>query len=92
MSTHIICDSCRCVIYQTKGAVSWDFQIAHWDTTKKESLQHLCKGCAMKVAMALLPLLPDLAGYIEPDVFQHEREVDGRGSITTAYLTHDEGV
>ena len=80
MSRHLICDSCHSVIYEDKkyeshpNYVALELAIANrYNDAYKLSL-HLCKGCDMKVAKALLPILPNIAGYIEPNVFVKEDE------------------
>ena len=74
MSIHKICDSCKKIIYDGKydrgGCVLLEIQVTNrYHKLESENFSlHLCESCDMKVARALVKLLPNVAYRIEPNV------------------------
>ncbi len=73
MSIRTLCDACNKVISGTSCRVEVKvvnrYRPVHEQENRDSALIDLCEGCDMKVAEALKPLLPQLAGRIEPNVF-----------------------
>ncbi len=73
MSIHMLCDMCDKIIYDdcvSKPTLLKLEIITRYQTSldKPATYQlHICKGCDLKLAKAILPYLPSVAYYIEPN-------------------------
>ena len=69
MSTHKLCDVCNRIIYQDQSSAVMEIAITNrYAQDQRKQHYDICKGCDMKLAEALLKLLPKLAYGIEPNV------------------------
>jgi len=83
MSIRMLCDCCNKIIYDKgtgqkatlKVEITNRYNTNDWETYKHEL--HLCEGCDLQIAKALVRVLPNIAGDIEPNVF-HEPEWENR--------------
>ena len=68
MSLRTLCDCCGNVIYNDKGKTTIKITISNrYGPTKGEESLDLCENCDIKIATALLKLLPKVAYNIEPN-------------------------
>lgn len=73
MSDHTLCDACRRVIAKDRQHVRLRVQVEITRYRKEgypDRVLDICEPCDMTLALALHPVLPHLAGEIEPNVFE----------------------
>jgi hypothetical protein len=82
MSILTLCDSCKKIIYEEKDLVQINVQVVK---NRYQSLSYpvhkidICQGCDLKLAKCLLPVLPNIAGEIEPNVYSLKKEEESSG-------------